>query len=110
MVTSGLGELGWSMRGIRVSKKSSPDAKHPSLGGKPHRCKAVIEQLIEMHDAKPFDKPDEMTPFALAMPDEFRSDDAVHSYREYYKSKVFNFKEPRRPQWNKIRPAPDWWV
>ena len=107
-----LGELGLALcEEYEYRKKSSPNAKHPLVGGgKPHRCKAVIEQLIEMHEDKPFDKPDDMTPFAQAMPDEFRSDDAVYSYREYYKSKLFNFKEPRRPQWNKLRPAPEWWA
>ena len=42
------------------------------------------------------------TPFALAMPDEYRDDDAVRAYRAYYHSKYF-------AKWEKGTPAPDWW-
>ena len=41
-----------------------------------------------------------LTPFALAMPDEFKDDDAVTAYRAYYKSKPF-------AAWR--NGAPDWW-
>ena len=44
----------------------------------------------------------EMTPFAQAMPDEYRDDDAVKAYRAYYHSKQF-------AKWEKGTPAPDWW-
>ena len=57
-----------------------------------------------------------LTPFALAMPDEYRprgvsddvimleaeGDDAVQAYRRYYHSKQF-------AKWEKGTPAPDWW-
>ena len=43
-----------------------------------------------------------LTPFALAMPDEYRDDDAVKAYRAYYHSKQF-------AKWEKGTPAPDWW-
>tara|TARA_R100001230_G_C5541417_1_gene71984 strand:- start:293 stop:451 length:159 start_codon:yes stop_codon:yes gene_type:complete len=42
------------------------------------------------------------TPFALAMPDEYRDDDAVKAYRAYYHSKAF-------AKWEKGTPAPYWW-
>ena len=42
------------------------------------------------------------TPFALAMPDEYRDDDAVQAYRAYYHSKHF-------AKWEKGTPAPEWW-
>ena len=58
------------------------------------------------------------TPFALAMPDEFKVDaygrkwdtspyfggaeDAVKAYRRYYHSKTF-------AKWEKGTPAPHWW-
>lgn len=48
-----------------------------------------------------------LTPFALAMPDEYkaRSGNAVESYRAYYLS-----PEKRRIAcWNKRRPAPEWY-
>ncbi len=44
----------------------------------------------------------ELTPFAQAMPDEYRNDDAVVAYRAYYHSKQF-------AKWEKGTPAPDWW-
>ena len=48
-----------------------------------------------------------LTPFALAMPDEYkaRSGNAVESYRAYYMS-----PEKRRiAAWKKQRPAPEWY-
>ena len=44
----------------------------------------------------------ELTPFALAMPDEYRNDDAVVAYQAYYHSKQF-------AKWEKGTPTPDWW-
>lgn len=41
------------------------------------------------------------TPFALAMPDEYRSADPVEAYRAYYKSKEF-------ARWDH-GPKPRWW-
>ena len=43
-----------------------------------------------------------LTPFALAMPDEYRDDNPVVAYRRYYHSKQF-------AKWEKGTPAPDWW-
>ena len=43
-----------------------------------------------------------LTPFAQAMPDEYRDDDAVKAYQAYYHSKQF-------AKWEKGTPAPDWW-
>ena len=43
-----------------------------------------------------------LTCFALAMPDEFKSDNPVDSYRKYYKTKLF-------AKWEKGREAPYWW-
>jgi hypothetical protein len=48
-----------------------------------------------------------LTPFALAMPDEYKapSGNAVESYRAYYMS-----PEKRRiASWKKGRPAPEWY-
>ena len=47
-----------------------------------------------------------LTKFALAMPDEYKSDDPVQSYRAYYMS-----PEKRAiSAWNKKRSKPDWYV
>lgn len=47
-----------------------------------------------------------LTPFALAMPDEYKTDDPVLSYRNYYMS-----EEKRKiATWNKRREKPAWYV
>ena len=67
--------------------------------GKTHFCEKGIRHLAEMSDMIPEGG---ITPFAQAMPDEYRDDDAVKAYRDYYHSKTF-------AKWEKGTPAPDWW-
>lgn len=71
--------------------------------GKVHKCKDVIEKAYFAG----FDKvPHEhMTPFAQAMPEELKNENAVKAYRDYYhqKSKTVDMR------WTK-RPIPDWFV
>ena len=91
--------------------------------GKEHYCANGIEILYGLSFLIP---EGDLTPFALAMPDEFRpnlnehigapfdvvlnddlfishasGDDAVQAYRRYYHSKAF-------AKWKKGRPMPDW--
>ncbi len=43
-----------------------------------------------------------LTDFALAMPDEFKTSDAVESYRNYYrigKSSLLSYKNTEKPEW-----------
>ena len=47
-----------------------------------------------------------LTPFALAMPDEYKSDDPVQSYRNYYMSE----DKQRIATWKKGRGKPDWYI
>ena len=47
-----------------------------------------------------------LTPFALAMPDKYKSDDAVLSYRNYYMSE----EKQKIASWNKKRERPEWYV
>ena len=89
--------------------------------GKTHACEQPIVQMNTLH-MKQF-KQDKLTPFALAMPDEYRpkhstptmpidkdkyivshavGSDAVKAYQAYYHSKQF-------AKWEKGTPAPDWW-
>ena len=65
--------------------------------GKEHACKKIIENAVP-----PPNLPKKKTPFALAMPEKFRSEDPVASYRLYYKSKS-SFAS-----WTK-RKEPSWW-
>ena len=68
--------------------------------GKTHACEQPIAQMNTLH-MKQF-KQDRLTPFAQAMPDEYRNDNTVKAYRAYYHSKQF-------AMWEKGTPAPDWW-
>lgn len=71
--------------------------------GKTHASLSVIEWCKENIPNIP-DK--ELTPFKMAMPDKYKTDNAIYSYRIYYfydKRKKFNFT------W-KVRGKPDWWL
>lgn len=98
--------------------------------GKVHACADPISQLwhvgTEYRGEVLWEDDDDYkrTPFALAMPDEYRpeygiltpeqidaddfnvyhasGDEAVQAYRRYYHSKQF-------AKWEKGTPAPDWW-
>ena len=82
--------------------------------GKEHACSEAIGQMNGMSWRLPNGR---LTPFALAMPDEYRprgssdgvfyleakGDDAVQAYRRYYHSKTF-------AKWEKGTDAPYWWM
>lgn len=66
-------------------------------GDKTHKSGEVIMNLVEPNllDIG-------LTEFAQAMDDEFRNDDAVKAYRDYYrlkKSKLLNYKNRELPFW-----------
>ena len=65
--------------------------------GKTHKSGLVIESLGEPNI------PDiGLTPFAQAMPDEYKCDDAVIAYRNYYlgaKANLFSWKDREVPEW-----------
>ena len=66
---------------------------------KVHACESPIKNMSALYhiieDAW-------QTPFAQAMPDEYRDINAVKAYQAYYHSKTF-------AKWEKGTPAPDWW-
>ena len=72
--------------------------------GKTHKCAAVLKQILELYSRDRFSshKP---TPIRQAMPDYFKSDNAVVSYRKYYASKPrIRYPESKIPLWfNKYR-------
>ena len=71
--------------------------------GKSHACERPIAHMQKHYlliDDSSMSSP--LTPFAQAMPDEYRDDDVVKAYRAYYHSKTF-------AKWEKGTPAPDWW-
>jgi hypothetical protein len=47
-----------------------------------------------------------MTPFALAMPDQYKTADAVESYRKYYMSA----EKQKIASWKKRRAKPEWYI
>ncbi len=72
--------------------------------GKRHACHDPIIDMsaLEMTLNPNRVEPMPLTPFAQAMPDEYRDADAVKAYQAYYHSKQF-------AKWEKGTPAPDWW-
>jgi hypothetical protein len=64
-----------------------------------HKSSQVIEWALD-NDPKIVDKG--LTPFALAMPDIYKSDDPIESYRDYYafeKWHLFKWTKREIPKW-----------
>jgi hypothetical protein len=58
--------------------------------------------LMPLLSVNPINQDCGLTPFALAMPDEYKTDCAVQSYRNYYineKHNLFAWKKRNRPEW-----------
>lgn len=66
---------------------------------RPHKCQAVLDRCADIFDACRFDL-EEITPLPLCMPEEYKGDTIVESYRRYYASKP-NIRYPKDcvPQW-----------
>ena len=97
--------------------------EYTSRFGKTHACTDPISQLWSLGIKVKRSTGMAMTPFALAMPQEYRpcagamehdgrmvgiitharARDAVQAYRAYYHTKDF-------AKWEKGTPAPDWWT
>lgn len=70
--------------------------------GKTHACAEGLEHLYRMRHRIP---PGPLTPFAQAMPDEYKIEgDAVKAYRIYYQQEKARFAK-----WEKGREPPHWW-
>ena len=67
--------------------------------GKVHKSQAVIEKLAALPVGIPMGN---LTTFALAMPDKYKCDDVVESYRAYYigdKGYMLSYKKREIPDW-----------
>jgi hypothetical protein len=67
-----------------------------------HSCEAGIRHLTDMQHMVAGEG---LTPFALAMPDEYKTNDAVESYRNYYlgaKKTFAKWKSGNLPYWWKM--------
>lgn len=68
-----------------------------------HLCETKFRKLLKQIPKNIHQGP--LTPFALAMPDEFKCDDPVKSYRAYYnanKRHLFGWKDRPVPFWIKL--------
>jgi hypothetical protein len=70
--------------------------------------KSYLMSLILKENIPDDDKFEEygLTPFALAMPDKYKSEDPVEAYRNYYMSE----EKQRIATWKKRRNRPDWYL
>ena len=67
--------------------------------GKTHKCAAVLNKIVAMFDVDLFPTT-KCTPLRLAMPDEFRSDNPIVSYRKFYASKPrLRYPVDKIPSW-----------
>lgn len=70
--------------------------------GKRHKTQDIIEWLQVNHPPLFFSFSKTLTPFAVAMPDEYKVEDPVVSYRNYYigsKSKIAKWRHSDKPSW-----------
>jgi len=72
--------------------------------GKTHACEEPILYMSKLGELGWIPK-GELTPFAQAMPDEYKDDDAVKAYRSYYKSKQYSKGGVRYMRTD----VPTWW-
>ena len=73
--------------------------------GKTHAC---IIPIADMRDKALTIPEGELTPFAQAMPDEYKDDDPVVAYRAYYHSKVdstggVHYRHTSPPDWWEVK-------
>ena len=67
--------------------------------GKTHKCAAVLNKIVAMFNVDLFPTT-KCTPLRLAMPDEFRSDNPIVSYRKFYASKPrLRYPVDKIPSW-----------
>lgn len=67
--------------------------------GKKHKSGAVLDRCVELFDEKNFSWL-EITPPPMAMPDHFKGEDIVESYRRFYASKPrMRYPKEKIPSW-----------
>jgi len=77
---------------------------HPE--SKQHKSYLIAQYLREhMPSDESFEK-EGLTQFALAMPDQYKTDDPVESYRNYYMSE----EKQKIATWKKLREKPEWYI
>ena len=77
---------------------------HPET--KQHKSYLIARYLREhMPPDESFEK-EGLTQFALAMPDQYKTEDPVESYRNYYMSE----EKQKIATWKKLREKPEWYI
>jgi len=67
--------------------------------GKDHKCTGVLGKILDLYDPTRFPTK-EATPLKMAMPEEFREEDVVESYKKYYASKPrMRYPANKIPTW-----------
>lgn len=74
-----------------------------------HKSYLVAYHLLKHAPAKNKFQYQKLTPFAQAMPKEFKSQDAVDAYRKYYmsesKRKLMKWTKREKPEWFQLNPS-----
>jgi hypothetical protein len=73
---------------------------------KVHACHEPIQSMVKTGMMEVKGPIGELTPFAQAMPDEYKHEDAVTAYRAYYHSKIHSAGGVHYRHTN----PPDWWM
>lgn len=73
-----------------LSLTNALSAEYTKRTSKIHGCDKVVDWLNNQDEPLPIGQ---LTPFAQAMPDEFKSNDSVKSYRRYYAAKLKDFRK-----------------
>ena len=77
---------------------------HPE--SKIHKSYLVAIKLRENIPSDDKFEEEGLTPFALAMPDEYKTEDPVESYRNYYmseeKQRIASWKKREKPEWYRL--------
>ena len=71
---------------------------YTGIYGKIHKC----SQIVETQDIPPGVPRGKLTPFALAMPESYKTGDRIESYRAYYaqeKRDILTYKSRPTPYW-----------
>jgi len=71
--------------------------------GKDHKCASVLSKMAKEVQLKKFPR-HESTPLKLAMPEQYKSNNPVKSYRDYYSSKErIRYPQNKVPTWFRQR-------
>ncbi len=75
------------------------DEYHIRFDYKTHKCESVLEKILDLYDPSMFDS-DESTDLPMCMPDEFKGDCVIESYRKFYSSKPkIRYPKNKIPKW-----------